>query len=491
MYAQLDRRKRWWALIVLCVGVLMIVLDTSIVVVALPSIRGDLGFAAGSLAWVVNAYALTFGCTLLLGGRLGDLYGHRRLFLIGVAVFTLASLASGLATSQALLISARAVQGLGAAAVMTVALCLVTAIFPDGTERARALGICGFICGGGASIGPFLGGAITSALGWQWVFFVNLPIGVAIFAICRTLLPDVRATEPRQRLDVWGAVTLTASLVLTSYAIGNGNEAGWTSTETLALFTAAVASLALFLVTEARVSAPLVPLGIFRFHNLAILSVARVLWNAGMSPWRFMCALYLQLVLGFESIEVGLAFLPSSIVMAASSLGLSARLVARWGLRGSIVVGMILSAIGLTLLARAPVSGSLLTDVIPATLLLGVGAGIGLNPLFLAGMKDVTTNESGLVAGIGSTASTMGGALGLAVLVAVSSARASDFIAAGGAAPAALTSGYRAAFLLGAILTGIAAVLTALFLHTKATIRLRSPMLCRDPTTDPRSSNGE
>src|SRR5688572_12264326 len=291
----MDSRTRWLALFVLCLGDLMIVLDVTIVGVALPSIREDLGFSEASLAWVVNAYLITFGGFLLLGGRLGDLFGHRRLFLLGIVLFTLASLACGLATSQEFLVGARAVQGLGGAVVSAVALSLMMTLFTEPAERAKAMGVFGFVAAGGGSIGVLLGGVLTDVLDWHWIFLVNLPIGVAVFALCLVLLPGSRGQAAAGRLDVAGAVTVTASLMIAVYAIVNGNEEGWTSAQTVGVLAASLVLLALFLGIEARIRSPLVPLGLFLLRNVAVSNVVGVLWAAAMFAWFFLSALYLQL----------------------------------------------------------------------------------------------------------------------------------------------------------------------------------------------------
>src|SRR3954466_13570638 len=300
-----HERRRWFALAVLCLGVLMIVLDITIVNVALPTIRESLKFSETSLAWVVNAYLLTFGGFLLLGGRLGDLYGHRRLFLIGIALFTLSSLACGLATSQGMLVAARAVQGLGGAVVSAVALSLIMTLFTEPAERTKAMGVFGFVMAGGGSIGVLLGGVLTDALDWHWVFLVNLPIGAAVVALTLVLIPGGRRATERTRLDVAGALTVTAALILAVYAIVNGNQAGWTSAQTLGLLGVAGLLLVIFLALESRVASPLVPLRLFRIRNVATANVVGVLWSAGMFAWFFLSALYLQLVLGYSPLEVG------------------------------------------------------------------------------------------------------------------------------------------------------------------------------------------
>ena len=329
----MDSRNRWLALFVLCAGTLMIVLDTTIVNVALPSIRADLGFSETSLAWVVNAYLLTFGGFLLLGGRLGDLYGHRRMFLIGIALFTVASIACGLAGSQGFLIAARAVQGLGGAIVSAVSLSLMMSLFTEPAERAKAMGVFGFVAAGGGSIGVLLGGVLTDVLNWHWIFLVNVPIGIGVYVAVDQAAPDGPRRASKQKLDVAGAVTVTAALMLAVYAIVNGNDAGWTSTQTLGLLAAAAVLLGVFLVIESRVDSPLVPLGLFKLRNVATANIVGVLWAAAMFAWFFLSALYLQLVLGYSPLQVGLAFLPANLIMGAFSIGLSAKLVMKFGIR--------------------------------------------------------------------------------------------------------------------------------------------------------------
>jgi EmrB/QacA subfamily drug resistance transporter len=464
----LEGRTRWFALYVLCLGTLMIVLDTTIVNVALPSIRSDLGFGETSLAWVVNAYLLTFGGFLLLGGRLGDLFGHRRLFLIGISLFTAASLACGLSTSQGLLVGARAVQGLGGAVVSAVSLSLMMMIFTEPAERAKAMGVFGFVASGGGSIGVLLGGILTDSLNWHWIFLVNIPIGALVIALSFKLLPPASGAAGNRRLDVAGAVTVTASLMLAVYAIVNGNQEGWTSAQTLGLLGAAAALLALFLTIESRVRAPLMPLGLFRLRNLATANVVGVLWAAAMFAWFFLSALYLQLVLGYSPLQVGLAFLPANLIMGAFSVGLSAKLVLRFGLRLPLGAGLLLAAAGLVLFVRAPVDGSFLVDVLPSMILLGVGAGMAFNPVLLAAMSDVAPTESGLASGIANTSFMMGGALGLAVLASLAASRSETLRGSGEGALAALNGGYHAAFLVGAVFAVAAAVIGAALLRETA-----------------------
>lgn len=445
----------------------MIVLDTTIVNVALPSIREDLHFTETSLVWVVNAYMLTFGGFLLLGGRFGDLFGHRRIFLIGLIAFTVASMACGLAQSQVTLVAARALQGLGGAVVTAVALSLIMDLFIDPTERAKAMGIYGFVCSAGGSIGVLLGGFLTTALNWHWIFLVNLPIGIAVYVASTRLLPHDAVHEGRVRVDVAGAITVTAALMLAVYAIVNGGVLGWRSGAVLGMLAVAVALLVIFLVIESRVRAPLMPLGLFRRRNIAVANTISVLWAGGMFAWFFISALYLQLVLGYTPMQVGLSFLPANIIMATFSLGLSARIVLRFGFRVPLAGGLLTAALGLAWFARAPVDGHFLVDVLPGMALLGVGAGIAFNPLLMGAMSDVSTEDSGLASGLVNTAFMMGGALGLAVLASIAAA-GTEALHADGAAPLeALNGGYRLAFIGGAVSAALGALLGGCFMRTR------------------------
>jgi EmrB/QacA subfamily drug resistance transporter len=477
----MDTRRRWWALYILCLGDLMIVLDVTIVGVALPSIRDDLGFTETSLAWVVNAYLITFGGFLLLGGRLGDLFGHRRLFLVGLTVFTLASAACGLATSQEMLVGARAVQGFGAAVVSAVALSLMMTLFTEPAERAKAMGVFGFVAAGGGSLGVLLGGILTDVLDWHWIFLVNVPVGILVVTLTVLMIPAAHMPGAVKRLDVAGALTVTASLMIAVYAIVNGNEVGWTTGRTLGLLAAAAALLATFLTIESRVESPLVPLGLFRLRNLATSNVVGVLWAAAMFAWFFVSALYLQLVLGYSPLQVGLAFLPANVIMAVFSIGISARLVMRYGVRPPLATGLLLAAAGLALFARAPVDGNFLVDVLPSMILLGFGAGMAFNPVLLAAMSDVEPTEAGLASGIVNTSFMMGGALGLAVLASAAAARTDNLIASGDGQIVALNGGYHIAFMLGAVLAALAAGIGGALLRSTGQLPGHEP----EPTGEP------
>jgi EmrB/QacA subfamily drug resistance transporter len=464
----LDARTRWLALYVLCLGSLMIVLDVTIVNVALPSIKSDLGFSETSISWVVNAYLLTYGGFLLLGGRLGDLFGHRRLFVAGITLFTAASLVCGLSTTQGMLVGARAVQGLGGAVASAVSLSLMMTLFTEAAERAKAMGIFGFIASGGGSIGVLLGGILTDRLDWHWIFLVNIPIGALVVFLTLRLLPGGYEAPADRRLDVWGALTVTASLMVTVYAIVNGQNAGWMSAQTIGLLVLGAALFAGFIAIESRVRAPLVPLGLFRKRNLATANGVGVLWAGAMFAWFFLVALYLKYVLHYSPLEIGLSFLPANLIMGALSIGVSAKLVMKYGIRKPLAAGLIFAGVGLALFVRAPVHGSFVIDVLPSMILLGIGAGIAFNPVLLAAMSDVAPEESGLASGLVNTSFMMGGALGLAVLASLAASRTQSLLDDGQGQLAALTGGYHAAFLGGAIFAAAAVVLGVALLRTRA-----------------------
>jgi EmrB/QacA subfamily drug resistance transporter len=473
-FMTLEGRSRWIALYVLCLATLMIVLDMTIVNVALPSIKADLGFSETSLAWVVNAYLLTYGGCLLLGGRLGDLLGHRRLFLIGIALFTLASLACGVATVKGFLVGARAVQGIGGAVASAVSLSLMMTLFVEPAERAKAMGIFGFVAAGGGSIGVVLGGVLTDFLNWHWIFLVNVPIGALVVFLSLRLLPGTPGTARGERIDLAGAATVTGALMLAIYAIVNGNHEGWTSGQTLGLLGGSAALLGAFLWVESHVRAPLVPLRLFRLRNFSTANVVGVLWAAAMFAWFFLAALYMQFVLGYSPLQIGLAFLPSSLIMAVFSIGLSAKLVMRYGISRPLATGLGLAAAGLALFIRLPVEGNFVVDVLPSMILLGFGAGMAFNPVLLAAMNDVDQSEAGLASGIVNTSFMMGGALGLAVLASVAASRTSS-LKGTESHLAALTDGYHLAFLVGAIFAAVAATLGGLLLPNSAPAGAHEP----------------
>ena len=446
----------------------MIVLDTTIVNVALPSIRTDLGFSETSLAWVVNAYLLTFGGFLLLGGRLGDLYGHRRLFICrDHAVHPRLALRAASRTSQALLVTARAVQGIGGALASAVSLSLMMTLFTEPAERAKAMGVFGFVASGGGSIGVLLGGILTNSLDWHWIFLVNIPIGIVVVALSMRLLPrrarsdrhgaprrrgcrdrdrgaDARRVRDRERepgrldlrKDTWRARRRRR--------VARGLPPDRVARQVTA---------------DAARPAPAAQHGHRECRQACF-------WAAAMFAWFFLSALYLQLVLGYTPLQVGLAFLPANLIMGALSIGLSAKLVMRFGIKPPLGVGLVLAACGLALFARAPVHGSFLVDVLPSMILLGIGAGIAFNPMLLAAMSDVAPEEAGLASGIVNTAFMMGGALGLAVLASVAASRTGSLRASGHGELAALVGGYHVAFIVGAIFAASAATIGVTFLRS-------------------------
>jgi MFS family permease len=377
-----------------------------------------------------------------------------------------ASLACGVATTQWFLIIARAIQGLGGAVTAAVGLSLMMSLFTREDERAKAMGFFGFIAAGGGSLGVLLGGFLTT-LNWHWIFLVNIPIGIVVFFLARALLPHARSQMEHRHLDAWGAVTITLSLILANYAIVNGNNAGWLTLQTLGLLTIAIILLGSFVWIESNVRAPLMPLRLFALRNIAVANIVGILWAAGMFSWFFISALYMQLVLHYTPLQIGLAFLPSNIIMAIFSIGLSARIVMRFGLKIPIAVGLGCAAIGLGLLGRAPIDGQFVIDILPSMLLLGIGAGMALNPVLLAAMSDVDDQESGLASGLVNTSFMMGGALGLAILVALASSQTLTKLAGGTSQIIALNSGYHLAFAVGALFAGLAALIGAVFLKTR------------------------
>jgi EmrB/QacA subfamily drug resistance transporter len=467
MTATPTDRSRWVALVVLCAGMLMIILDQTIVNVALPTIQSDLGFSQSSLAWVINAYLIALGGLLLLAGRMGDLLGRKRVFLAGLALFTLASLLCGVSQTEGMLIGARFVQGVGAAMASAVILGMIVTMFPQPREQAMAIGIYSFVASAGASIGLLAGGLITQAISWHWIFFVNLPIGVAAAVLAVRLLEDDRGLGLGEGADVAGAALVTAALMLGVYTIVGTVDHGWGSAHTLAFGAAAVALLAGFVARQATASRPLVPLRIFGSRNVSGANVVQALMVAGMFGMFFMGTLYLQRVLGYDAVQTGAAFLPVSVGIGVLSLGFSARLITRLGARAVLLPGLVALVAGLLLLTRAPVGGDYVTDLLPALVLLGVGAGIAFPALVTLAMSGATPADSGLASGLVNTTQQVGGALGLAVLATLSTSRSDHLVAQGESAASALTGGYHLAFAIGAGLVIAAIVVAALVLRSE------------------------
>jgi EmrB/QacA subfamily drug resistance transporter len=456
--AETDRR-RWLALYVLCAGVLMIVLDATIVNVALPSMQEDLGFSQANLAWVVNAYLIAFGGLLLLAGRIGDLIGHRRIFLVGLGVFTAASLLCGLAQSQGVLIVARFIQGAGGAFASAVVLGMIVTMFPEPREQAKAIGVYGFVASAGGTIGLLAGGVLTDLISWHWIFFVNLPIGIATALLARRLVEGHEGIGLSAGADVPGAVLVTSGLMLGVYTILQVNEQGWGSAQTLGLGAVSLALIAAFVVRQGRIASPLMPLRLFRSRNVAGANLVLGLTVVGMFGMFFLGALYLQLVLGYDPLQVGLAFLPATLIMGTLSLGFTDRVNMRFGPRRVLISTLVFLVAGLLLFARAPVDGSYFTDVFPVMILLGLGAGLSFPALMMLAMSGATPSDAGLASGLINTTAQVGGAIGLAVLATLATSRTDGLLADGESTAAALTSGYHLALLIGAALVASAIVL--------------------------------
>jgi EmrB/QacA subfamily drug resistance transporter len=459
-----EDRRRWLALYVLCVGMLMIVLDATIVNVALPSIQEDLGFSQNDLAWVVNAYLIAFGGLLLLAGRIGDLVGQRRVFLIGLAVFTVASLLCALAQSQAVLIGARFVQGVGGALTSAVILGMIVTMFPEQREQAKAIGIYTFVAVAGGSIGLLAGGVLTQAINWHWIFFVNLPIGLATALFAIRLVPDREGIGLTGGADLPGAALLTGGLMLGVYTILGVAEEGWGSSQTLALGAVSIALVAAFVVRQARVANPLMPLRLFRSRNVAGANLVQALLVVGMFGMFFLGALYMQRILGYDALEVGLAYLPMTVVMATMSFRFTGQLMLRFGPQATLLPAMVCVVAGLLLLARTPVDASYVVDLLPPMILIGLGAGLGFPSLMTLAMSGATASDSGLASGLVNTSVQVGGAVGLAVLATLATERTDGLLADGESAASALNSGFHLAYVVGAglVLVAIAVAVTVL-----------------------------
>jgi len=456
-------RRRWIALGLLCVAQFVVVLDASIVNVALPSIGSALDFSQSNLAWVVNGYVLTFGGFLLLGGRMADLLGRRRVFMGGLVLFALASLAGGFAQSEGQLIAARAVQGLGAAILSPAALSIVTTMFRDGAERNRALGVWGAVAGSGGAAGVLLGGVLTDTLGWEWVLWVNVPIGIGAAAIAPALIAESRSSSQTRNFAVLGATTVTAGLSLLVYALVDAADAGWGSAQTIGLLATSAALLAAFVAIELRSPAPLVPFGIFRLRTLTGANVVGLLVGASLFSMFFFISLYMQQVLGFSAIKSGFSYLPLALTIIAAA-GVASQLVTRIGFKPVLVTGMGFVAAGLLWFSQISVDGSFAGDVLWPSLLAAIGLGFSFVPVTIAAVSGVREREAGLASGLINTSQQVGGALGLAVLATIANSRTADALSAGGgpaAVPTALTEGFQAAFLGGAAfaLLGVAAAL--------------------------------
>ena len=452
--------RKWLALALLASVQFMVVLDIAIVNVALPSIQVDLGFSQENLQWVISAYALLFGGFLLLGGRAADLFGRRRLFIAGIVLFTVASLLAGFAWSEVSLIAARALQGLGAAVITPAALSILMTTFQEGKERNTALGVWGAVGAFGAVAGVLMGGVLTDAFSWPWIFFVNVPVGVAAFALTPVLLGESRDEEARS-FDVPGAVLVTSGLVVLVYAITQANDYGWTSLETIGLFAASAALLAGFIGWEARASQPLMPFSIFRLRTLVGANIAGLILGTALFAMFLMLTLYMQQVLGYSAMKTGVGYLAvagTAIVWSA----VAAQLVTRVGVKPVLVAGMTLLTAGLIYFTQVDVGGSYLGDLLPGFLLISIGMGFSFVPISIAALAGVAPSEAGLASGLINTSQQIGGALGIAALSAIATSTTEDAVATGTALPIALTDGFEAAFIGGAIVT-LVGVLVSLF----------------------------
>lgn len=447
----LTRGNPWVALYVLCAGMLMIVLDATVVNVALPSIKDDLGFSQQSLAWVVNAYMITFGGLLLLSGRLGDLIGRKVMFLSGIAVFTVASLACGIAPSQGALVAARLLQGVGGAMASAVILGMIFLMFSDPGDRARAIGVFGFVASAGGSIGLILGGIITDSISWHWIFTINVPIGIAVAIAAHRLLERDPGIGLNAGMDAPGAILITSALMLGVYTIVKpAADLGWGAPRTLLIGAGSIVLFALFIWRETVAKTPLMPLRMFRSRNVSGANVIQALLVAGMFGMFFLGALYFEQILHYTPLEIGFAYLPATIIMGTISLKFSEPLIMRFGPRKILIPAMALIAIGLLWFSRVPQDGEYFTDVLPAMIILGFGIGPSFPALMTLAMSSSTAEDAGLASGMINTSAQVGGALGLAVLATLSATRTEHALADGATAAAALTDGFQLAFLIGA-----------------------------------------
>ena len=459
-------RRRWAALIVLCTGMLMIVLDLTVVNVALSAIRDDLGFSEANLAWVVNAYMIAFGGLLLLAGRIGDLFGRRRVFLTGLAMFTVASLGCGLAQNQATLVIARFVQGVGGAMTSAVILGMIVTMFPEPREQARAIGAFAFVASAGGAVGLLAGGVLTQTINWHWIFFVNIPIGVLTAAFAIRLLDADDGVGMGAGTDVAGALTVTGALMLGVYAIvGPAATDGWTAPATVGFGAAAIGLLGVFVARELTAANPLVPLRIFRSRNVTGANLIQVAGAAGMFGIFFLGSLYLKGVLGYDAMEIGFAFLPTTVLMGGLSVRFTEPLVSRFGARPIVIAGLVLIAVGLLVFTQAPADGQYVVHVLPVMVLLGLGAGLCFPALMTLAMSGVTADNAGLASGLVNTTAQVGAALGLAVLSTLSASRTRSLEESGSGVVAATVSGYHLALWVAAALVVVAVGIAAFVLR--------------------------
>jgi EmrB/QacA subfamily drug resistance transporter len=469
-------RRRWAALYTLCAAFLMIVLDVTVVNVALPSIQDDLGFTNAGLAWVVNAYLITFGGLLLLAGRLGDLIGRRTILLAGMVIFTVASMLCGLAQSEGVLVGARFLQGIGGAMTSAVVLGMVVTMFPDPREQAKAMGVTAFVASAGGSIGLLAGGVLTQSINWHWIFFINVPVAIVTTWFVLRLIERDEGIGLGEGADLPGAVLITSSLMLGVYTIVKpAAEQGWGSGTTLALGATSLVLLVLFVVREATATTPLVPLRVFRSRNVTGANLVQILTVAGMFGMFFMGSLYLERILHYDPLQIGLAFLPTTVIMGALSMRYAERLFTRFGARTTLLPGLVLIALGLALFTRAPADGSYL-DVLPVLVLLGTGVGVCFPALMTLAMSGATQSDAGLASGLVQTAAQVGGAIGLAVLATLSATRTKHLRADGDSTAQALTGGYHLAFWIAAASVVAAIAVAVLVLRPEPQMAMHGGM---------------
>ncbi len=459
------QEKRWWALILLAAAQFVVVLDASIVNVALPTIGEALDFSQENLAWVVNAYVLTFGGFLLLGGRMADLLGRRRVFMGGLLLVAVASLAAGFSSTEGQLIAARAAQGLGAAIISPAALSIVTTTFKDGSERNKALGVWGAVAGAGGAAGVLLGGILTDGLGWEWVLWVNVPVSLIAFALAPRLIMESRAADEARAFDVAGAVSITAALSLLVYAVVDADTAGWGSTKTLSLIAVSLILFAAFVVIELRSRKPLVPFSIFRIRTLTGANVVGILVGASLFSMFFFISLYMQQVLGYSAIHAGLSYFPLALMIMVSA-GLASGLVTKVGYKPVLVVGLVFIVAGLLWFSQISVGGGFLTDILGPSLLAAVGLGFSFVTTTIAAVSGVEEDESGLASGLINTSQQVGGALGLAILSTIATSHTEGLVESDHALKPALTDGFQIAFLGGAAFAAVGVVLTLVLIKS-------------------------
>lgn len=458
------QRRRWLALVVLSAGQLMVALDSTVVNVALPTIQRDLHFSQASLAWVVNAYLITFGGLLLLAGRLGDLIGRKRLFLFGLSSFVVSSMLCGVSPTAGVLVAARFLQGASAACMSSMVLGTISPMFPDHKERTKALSVFAAVTLGGTSLGLPLGGALIE-LSWHWIFFINVPVGVAALILSARLLDSHAGLGIRAGADVLGGILVTAAPMILVYALIETSTAGWASTRTLVLFVAAAVVAASFVAVESRVRTPLIPLRIFRHHNLVTAAIIRFVYPMGAFGTNFIGSQFLQFVVGYSALRTGLAFLPNSILVAAISLFVVPRLMARFGPKPLILTGLVALIAGLLAFSRAPIHAHYLTEVLPSLLLVGIGFGLVFTPTVGVALSDVAPAEAGLVSGITNVSVQMGGSIGIALLASVAAGRTTNLLAKHLGKPEALANGFHLAFVVASGLTAFALLIAALLLR--------------------------